>query len=90
MKFSVHLFGVVESCRTPSGVRGLKSDINRIVQNIIESHPVRGAWIEITSERKKSFEVGRRTPSGVRGLKFVRIHIAEPTCAVAPRQGCVD
>ena len=34
--------------RTPSGVRGLKSLTSAVFAYNIMSHPVRGAWIEIT------------------------------------------
>ena len=35
-----------------------------------ESHPARGAWIEMRSTSRKIVLVLRRTPQGVRGLKF--------------------
>ena len=34
-------------CRTPSGVRGLKYKLVASFLGLYESHPVRGAWIEI-------------------------------------------
>ena len=34
--------------RTPSGVRGLKYQFQDLCRQVAESHPVRGAWIEIT------------------------------------------
>ena len=41
------MLGVLAFGRTPYGVRGLKSQIlNRLLQGQ-ESHPLRGAWIEI-------------------------------------------
>ena len=43
-------------CRTPSGVRGLKFSIHTKIAQLLQSHPVRGAWIEIkTSRRPASF-----------------------------------
>ena len=63
------LFGKV-CCRTPRGVRGLKSDgfaDNKIP--IFESHPSRGAWIEISNWRRIGIAPKSRTPRGVRGLK---------------------
>ena len=42
------LFGKV-CCRTPRGVRGLKSTHNGSIFYVKKSHPSRGAWIEITS-----------------------------------------
>ena len=42
-----------------------------------ESHPARGAWIEIYLRRDAAQLVQRRTPQGVRGLKsLVRDHAA--------------
>ena len=37
----------------------------------IESHPVRGAWIEIILDIAQMKKSVCRTPSGVRGLKFI-------------------
>ena len=36
-----------------------------------ESHPSRGAWIEIAGNHTVDQVFGSRTPRGVRGLKFV-------------------
>ena len=41
------LFGKV-CCRTPRGVRGLKYQLVVLVSVTQESHPSRGAWIEIS------------------------------------------
>ena len=40
------LFGKV-CCRTPRGVRGLKSKAISFIKELLMSHPSRGAWIEI-------------------------------------------
>ena len=40
------LFGKV-CCRTPRGVRGLKFLILVVEVVVLESHPSRGAWIEM-------------------------------------------
>ena len=37
-----------------------------------KSHPVRGAWIEISNDKVDKLLEKSRTPSGVRGLKFVK------------------
>ena len=37
--------------RTPSGVRGLKLYAFRSNGSVEESHPVRGAWIEIVQQK---------------------------------------
>ena len=42
----------------------------------VQSHPVRGAWIEMTSWGSAMGVLSCRTPSGVRGLKWVK---ATPT-----------
>ena len=51
-------------------MRGLKfvSGLFGIAEAV--SHPVRGAWIEITKMSSMVVAAGGRTPSGVRGLKF--------------------
>ena len=36
----------------------------------VESHPSRGAWIEMWYVAQHSADAARRTPHGVRGLKF--------------------
>ena len=56
--------------RTPHGVRGLKFDSTRLRHIRHESHPARGAWIEIFLHFAKSLLERRRTPHGVRGLKL--------------------
>ena len=53
------------------------------------SHPVRGAWIEITIIVIMS-SPPCRTPSGVRGLKYTCVEPRKNIVEVAPRQGCVD
>ena len=53
-----------------------------------QSHPSRGAWIEITGTPPISC-AGRRTPHGVRGLKSCRPQ-QHHAFAVAPLTGCVD
>ena len=55
--------------RTPQGVRGLKLSYNIAFVCSKGSHPARGAWIEMDSERIDNNNSRRRTPQGVRGLK---------------------
>ena len=55
--------------RTPQGVRGLKYQILRAMGDIAQSHPARGAWIEIPYARRAKNTGACRTPQGVRGLK---------------------
>ena len=55
--------------RTPPGVRGLKYQ-PMITDGIpVESHPARGAWIEINMSYHDLLNQYGRTPQGVRGLK---------------------
>ena len=55
--------------RTPQGVRGLKYLNLKLFLLILESHPARGAWIEMEIvENQSAIDYGR-TPQGVRGLK---------------------
>ena len=65
-------------CRTPRGVRGLKSSCGAIHLVPPPSHPSRGAWIEIQLKTKAGMSYLRRTPRGVRGLK-------SPSPAAHPR-----
>ena len=62
------LFGKV-CCRTPRGVRGLKYQLVVLVSVTQESHPSRGAWIEIRRVGGVGASAASRTPRGVRGLK---------------------
>ena len=56
--------------RTPHGVRGLKSEGIARDAKTGESHPSRGAWIEILKNARKHHVCYSRTPHGVRGLKL--------------------
>ena len=58
-------------CRTPPGVRGLKSETGVSTQSNDKSHPTRGAWIEIKIGFVFEIVFPRRTPPGVRGLKYI-------------------
>ena len=57
--------------RTPQGVRGLKLDADRLIAGVFESHPARGAWIEMGLRAIHFFSAACRTPQGVRGLKLL-------------------
>ena len=63
------LYGLTRMSRTPHGVRGLKSTWSHVCVYAPQSHPSRGAWIEISSTKSQSYDSGR-TPHGVRGLKL--------------------
>ena len=69
------LFGKV-CCRTPRGVRGLKSISPPLPRRSLPSHPSRGAWIEIIRKPIGYVLVGRRTPRGVRGLKLMMVALS--------------
>ena len=51
-------------------MRGLKYQLVKISVVEFESHPSRGAWIEIGMVVSHSGVEARRTPHGVRGLKY--------------------
>ena len=77
--------------RTLHGVRGLKSYPGATMAESAQSHPSRGAWIEITKAELETVNVKGRTLHGVRGLKYQPIiHILHKTQQVAPFTGCVD
>ena len=46
------------ACRTPQGVRGLKSCSRPSFRFVPPSHPARGAWIEIPKARRSSWRAG--------------------------------
>ena len=60
------------------------------LDEIAESHPARGAWIEIVKNTVRPIASSRRTPQGVRGLKSLHMRESARSAAVAPRKGCVD
>ena len=64
-----NLTKIAVASRTPHGVRGLKFTIIGNLTADPESHPSRGAWIEIHCCAQLSARQAGRTPHGVRGLK---------------------
>ena len=72
LKFEVYRQEFADISRTPPGVRGLKSLSTSITLKDNESHPTRGAWIEISDDFVPTARKCGRTPPGVRGLKFKR------------------
>ena len=54
MKYKFVGFGLVELGRTPHGVRGLKFQLGPVGLEFVESHPSRGAWIEIKISARRS------------------------------------
>ena len=55
-----------------------------------QSHPTRGAWIEIGKGGLVRHRYRRRTPHGVRGLKSGLGGKSFGINIVAPHTGCVD
>ena len=51
-------------CRSPSGERGLKSEMDVQQHDLGQSLPIRGAWIEIRNIARRSVRHGCRSPSG--------------------------
>ena len=76
--------------RSPCGERGLKFQQIANLTGIVQSLPVRGAWIEIS--RVGSFSQHRhgRSPCGERGLKSFNSMPEAFSVIVAPRAGSVD
>ena len=52
-----------------------------------ESHPSRGAWIEISGLRARTATGSRRTPHGVRGLKYEVVAEPHPCRTSHPSRG---
>ena len=64
------MVAVVCRRRTPQGVRGLKYLMHTFwTTSAAQSHPARGAWIEIYESKYLGEGSLGRTPQGVRGLK---------------------
>ena len=72
-------------CRTPRGVRGLKYEFGSYPRICSMSHPSRGAWIEILTDRRLYGEPDSRTPRGVRGLKSRRTSTTSSPSRRTPR-----
>ena len=89
LKFVVLCFLAFVLRRTPRGVRGLKSTWEAALEAGEESHPSRGAWIEIPGPSDALGYPGR-TPRGVRGLKSPLELPQDKQTKVAPLAGCVD
>ena len=47
LKYDAYPNSTLMSCRSPCGERGLKCACQQRVSDLVESLPVRGAWIEI-------------------------------------------
>ncbi len=74
-------------CRTPHGVRGLKSTDTESWGKAFASHPARGAWIEMVAVGSRSRHSACRAPHGARGLKCVPKFRAPAEKDVAPPRG---
>ena len=59
-------------CRSPLGLRGLKSGIRKQQNQRGKSQPTRAAWIEIDIFSHSYMRNDRRSPLGLRGLKFLK------------------
>ena len=77
-------------CRSPLGLRGLKSLIKLIICISLPSQPTRAAWIEIFYGAYKILTDESRSPLGLRGLKFSVHGQLCPANLVAAHSGCVD
>ena len=62
------------ACRTPQGVRGLKSSVLLAFAAVAMSHPARGAWIEICLT---GFAIAPTMSHPARGAW---IEMGNPTC----------
>ena len=62
-------------CRSPCGERGLKYDADVSVSHLVESLPVRGAWVEIAGSRP-AFCV----PNGSLPVRGAWVEIRKRTC----------
>ena len=58
--------------RIPYGMRGLKSDLRFCGDDLVRSHPIRDAWIEINHIAETKTNKASRIPYGMRGLKSSR------------------
>ena len=76
--------------RTPQGVRGLKlvNMISLII--LVQSHPARGAWIEMQSPMLAAASVPSSHPARGAWIEIERVSRLFLAGYVAPRKGCVD
>ena len=54
----------------------MKWDVVHVSASTVQSHPSRGAWIEIKSPTCNCIRLACRTPHGVRGLKSIKLRHA--------------
>ena len=73
LKSNDRLCAYLDDGRTPHGVRGLKYTAPAHDGSRMESHPSRGAWIEILPCSASNARTPSRTPHGVRGLKSLQV-----------------
>ncbi len=67
----------------------MKYDVKVGFEGYNESHPARGAWVEINGFPRCVLIPWGRTPQGVRGLKLSCPYCVSCPAHVAPRKGCV-
>ena len=80
---------IAEASRTPHGVRGLKCQLFRQRPDIAQSHPSRGAWIEIHFVRIK-LRISKSHPSRGAWIEIKTSWTLLSPDPVAPLTGCVD
>ena len=76
--------------RSPCGERGLKCCLYSFAALLLQSLPVRGAWIEIIPLACRPLRCCGRSPCGERGLKSAVPTGWRRASQVAPRAGSVD
>ena len=76
--------------RTPHGVRGLKWMAGGRLAEHEQSHPARGAWIEIMPRARYWRAAGTSHPARGAWIEIAGGAIAFGEAPVAPRTGCVD
>ena len=75
--------------RTPRGGRGLKLLSPLLLEELLQSHPSRGAWIEIYSGPASRAYFWSH-PSRGAWIEIVDLHKIMDRFNVAPLAGCVD
>ena len=58
----------------------MKYSMRDVVRDVGQSHPSRGAWIEIGGGQPMRKQLIGRTPRGVRGLKLLQLTAEKTVC----------
>ena len=81
---------MIDQCRTPRWVRGLKLNVGNPNVLAMASHPTMGAWIEIILHAKNLCDTWQSHPTMGAWIEIVHVSPDGIEVFVAPHDGCVD